>query len=265
MASVYPGGLDALNTGHVDSVGEVIHASDINNLADGVNKIEAELGISPKGTFSTVASKLNALYYGTVTTAGRNAITAGNRPPGLTVFNSTTNHYEFNSGSDAVPVWQAVGQDLLFVNANIDPAAAIDVSKLAGVYTTYVPAITSIGSTFTLGNGIAAGRYLQIGKMVTGRATIQMGSTTSFGTGSEWDISLPINPNNTTGNFATRIETLYFDASGGGFQSGFGYYANTPNKVILYIHPGTVWVDATHPWTWAVNDVVIINFTYEAA
>lgn len=109
MASSYPNGLDALTTTHQDSVGEVIHATDVNNLADAVNKIEAELGILPKGTFSSVSAKLGALFYGQVTTTQRDAIAQGNRPPGLIVFNTTTNRYEFNSGSDVTPTWSPVG------------------------------------------------------------------------------------------------------------------------------------------------------------
>src|SRR3954469_19749738 len=107
MASNYPNGLDSLNTSHVDSVGELIHAVDINTLADAVDKIEAELGILPKGTFSSVAAKLGSLYYGTI--SDPNALGAGSRPKGLIVFNTTNNRYEFNSGTDAAPSWAPVG------------------------------------------------------------------------------------------------------------------------------------------------------------
>lgn len=43
------------------------------------------------------------------TTAQRNALTAAQRPPGRTIFNSTTGTLEVNTGTAAVPVWAAVG------------------------------------------------------------------------------------------------------------------------------------------------------------
>lgn len=61
MPTAYPAGLDTLPTNHVDSIGEIIHAIDVNNLADAVNKVEAELGVLPKGTFASVRARLDAI------------------------------------------------------------------------------------------------------------------------------------------------------------------------------------------------------------
>lgn len=61
MASTYPNTLDALSTAHVDNVQEIIHAQDIDDLADATNKIETELGTLPKGTYSNVKTRLDAL------------------------------------------------------------------------------------------------------------------------------------------------------------------------------------------------------------
>lgn len=52
-----------------------------------------------------IVRALGGLYGGSFTTAQRDAIAAGRRPYGLVVLNSTTNRYEWNSGSDAVPNW----------------------------------------------------------------------------------------------------------------------------------------------------------------
>lgn len=46
---------------------------------------------------------------GAFTTAARDAIPAGSRPYGLKILNTTTNRYEWNAGTDAVPNWQPVG------------------------------------------------------------------------------------------------------------------------------------------------------------
>jgi hypothetical protein len=61
MASNYPGSLDSFSTTHADDVGEIIHASTVNDLADGVNKIEAELGTDPSDTYTDVATRLDAI------------------------------------------------------------------------------------------------------------------------------------------------------------------------------------------------------------
>lgn len=72
MPSNYPGGLDSLSITHADGIGEVIHASTTNDLADAVNKIEAELGVDPAGTNLTVAERLDDLldYIDTVASGG---------------------------------------------------------------------------------------------------------------------------------------------------------------------------------------------------
>ena len=58
MASAYPDGLDSLSTSHQDNVDEIIHASTVNDLADAVNKIEAELGTDPKASAADVKTRI---------------------------------------------------------------------------------------------------------------------------------------------------------------------------------------------------------------
>ena len=132
MASSYPGGLDSQSTSHQDNVGEFIHASTINDLADAVNKIEAELGTLPKGNFASVSAKLKALFYGQVTTTQRDAIASPNRPAGLIVFNTTTNRYEYNSGNDTTPNWQPVGPAGPWGTADIQDSAITSIKIAAG-------------------------------------------------------------------------------------------------------------------------------------
>lgn len=52
---------------------------------------------------------LGGLFAGTFTTAQRDGITAGLRPYGLVILNSTTNRLEINLGTDPSPNWQPVG------------------------------------------------------------------------------------------------------------------------------------------------------------
>lgn len=66
MAATYPGALDTgLVTTRVS--GNTIPASDHNDLADAVQKIEAELGTSPRGAFADVKARLAAAFSATVT------------------------------------------------------------------------------------------------------------------------------------------------------------------------------------------------------
>jgi hypothetical protein len=51
MASVYPGGLDSFATNKADATTTPTdHPTHHNDLADAVNKIEAELGVDPAGS-----------------------------------------------------------------------------------------------------------------------------------------------------------------------------------------------------------------------
>lgn len=59
MASVYPGALDAFATDKTNAtVAEDDHPGHHNDLADAVNKIEAELGVNPSGAAASVADRL---------------------------------------------------------------------------------------------------------------------------------------------------------------------------------------------------------------
>lgn len=61
MSSVYPGGLDSFATDKTnDTVQEDDHPEHHNDLADAVNKIEAELGTNPSAGSSTVADRIGA-------------------------------------------------------------------------------------------------------------------------------------------------------------------------------------------------------------
>lgn len=61
MASTYPTTLDSLATNKTDAtVSSTDHPQHHDDLADAVNKIEAELGVLPKGSFADVATRLGS-------------------------------------------------------------------------------------------------------------------------------------------------------------------------------------------------------------
>jgi microcystin-dependent protein len=55
-----------------------------------------------------IVRALGGLFAGAYTTAQRDAIPAGFRPFTLVIFNTTTNRFEWNAGTDAAPNWQPV-------------------------------------------------------------------------------------------------------------------------------------------------------------
>jgi len=65
MASSYPGALDTLATNKTDAtLSNNDHPAHHDDLADAVNKIEAELGINPSGGYADVVARLNAIVTG---------------------------------------------------------------------------------------------------------------------------------------------------------------------------------------------------------
>lgn len=62
MASTYPGTLDNFATTRANATATTnTHPADHNDLADAVNKIEAELGTDPAGAVATVKARLDAI------------------------------------------------------------------------------------------------------------------------------------------------------------------------------------------------------------
>lgn len=63
MASNYPAALDTIPTNKLDVTGQGSgdHAGHHNTMADAINKIEAELGVNPSGSFATLVLRLAAL------------------------------------------------------------------------------------------------------------------------------------------------------------------------------------------------------------
>ncbi len=77
MGSSYPSSLDSFPTNRSNTTQQSnTHPGDHNNFADAINKIEAELGTVPKGSYSSVKSRLAALE-ASLQVVPRKLITAG--------------------------------------------------------------------------------------------------------------------------------------------------------------------------------------------
>jgi hypothetical protein len=155
------------------------------------------------------------------------------------------------------PARLAVGANNLFLRANSAAATGLE---WAGTYTAYTPTFTN----FTLGNGTAVGRYMQIGKTVFVEIKVTLGSTSSMG--SDPYVFLPVNCNMVYGMQGSAVIQDYGTIE---YVCGAANpYADSLRLFLVgaggtYANYGIV--NATSPMTWTTNDNFTIRATYEAA
>jgi hypothetical protein len=155
------------------------------------------------------------------------------------------------------PARLAVGANNLFLRANSSAATGLE---WAGTYTAYTPTFTN----FTLGNGTAVGRYMQIGKTVFVEIKVTLGSTSSMG--SDPYVFLPVNCNMVYGMQGSAVIQDYGTIE---YVCGAANpYADSLRLFLVgaggtYANYGIV--NATSPMTWTTNDNFTIRATYEAA
>jgi hypothetical protein len=97
---------------------DLTQAQSVGSLAIGeagliLNRFGAgEAQISGAFRSSGILRGTGGVYIGQFTTTARNAIGAGLAPNGLIIFNTTTNQFEWNSGTDGARAWAPLGIDL---------------------------------------------------------------------------------------------------------------------------------------------------------
>lgn len=119
-------------------------------------------------------------------------------------------------------------------------------------WTTYTPATTGMA----LGNASVSASYTQIGKTVHVQVFIKFGSTTTLGT--DPNIGLPIAARDMELTTGTAI---YVDVSANSAKyMGAWRYGYLTRE-------GGPWgqAGASSPFIWAVNDIILLSLTYEAA
>lgn len=150
-------------------------------------------------------------------------------------------------------------------NSNIASDAAIQASKIDASYTAYMPAWTSDGSPPSLGNATVKAAYAQIGDLVHVFCQIDFGSTTTFGSG-HYTFSLPVNMS--TNVVLVGQSVLNRNSAGTGYTAAAAIETSSTTFQIFY--PATYLgaataIGAAAPWTWAENDIIQWNFTYQSA
>ena len=126
---------------------------------------------------------------------------------------------------------------------------ALATIQTGGIWTAYTPTWTATSNP-DIGNGTLTGKYTIIGKTCHLNIYLLAGSTTTYGTG-EWIFSIP-----KTASGATESGTVKILDSGTGW---FDLVCKFSNTTTIYIPP----VTASYPMTWAENDTLWLNITYE--
>ena len=121
-----------------------------------------------------------------------------------------------------------------------------------------------------LGNGTWNGYYQQINKTVFVRMRIQMGSTTTYGTGN-YRFDLPVTARSTGWQIGDPVGVFQaYDSSAGSVFGGQVLWQST-TQVTTYAYSDvldTIYLleaNKDNPFTLAVNDELKLYFTYEAA
>lgn len=135
-------------------------------------------------------------------------------------------------------------------------------AMLGGTGATFSPTWTNL----SLGNATQTARYVQFNKFVYFTIAIVVGSTTSVGTGPIF--TLPVTAQSSA---KTVLGSIYFeDNSAPANNAGFCLKASTTQGVITVFGVGggnatNDGVTASVPFPFAVNDLINISGSYEAA
>jgi hypothetical protein len=146
------------------------------------------------------------------------------------------------------------------------PTARTDSRPTLGTYTawtTYTPTF-SAATGGTIGNGTIAGRYTQIGKLVTLSIYFTFGSTTDQGSG-QFKFTTPVAASASTYGFFGGI--ALGNQPGQAAYTGLVGFAGDANHVVIF----AVGVDTVGGWginqpaAWSTGEEIRLSITYEAA
>lgn len=197
--------------------------------------------------------------------------TSGTSPPGAAKYGdlwyNTTNDVIYQYLTDGTgSYWIDISSQTIaantsnVVNGNLTVSGDISVTGYA--WQSYTPSWTTSGTAPSLNNGSITGKYKQIGKTVFVRVRLQIGSTTTTGTGN-WRISLPVAAADANG---VVMPSTYLD-NGVAWHTGVvncEYDGQTSYVVPLLGTSPSGAVTATSPFTWNAGDSLVFNGSYES-
>jgi len=145
--------------------------------------------------------------------------------------------------------------------------AAGELQVLGSVPATYTPALSSTGTTPTMGSGaVNDGLYTQQNHLAVVWFDVAFGTGMAAGTG-YYQISLPVNVDPGAMDYmAVGSGMLYDDSGDDPWQAQFIMLPGAPSVVrIAYAGlGGQDWATGSGPFTWAVDDRITGRLVYPA-
>ena len=141
-------------------------------------------------------------------------------------------------------------------------------AKLASAAVAWTGFTTTWTNTLTnpvIGNGTNTGYYSQIGRVVNFRITINCGSTTTYGTGTNFFFTYPVAP---SANIQSRQQTcaiVIYDATSTGQTLYVGSHDAGSVRFLGRAPTATALFNATGPYTLVSGSSIHISGTYESA
>ena len=134
--------------------------------------------------------------------------------------------------------------------------------KWTGAVTSYTPTWTADGGSPAIGNGTLVGYWQRYGNLCHVKFYLQIGSTTTKGTGG-WYFSLPFGSGVT---FTTGCSGAYYaeDFAVTGYR-GLFYLLSDATKFGLLNGAANSALGATSPFTFGTSDYISGEFIYEVA
>ena len=158
------------------------------------------------------------------------------------------------------------------LDANVTTAKILDANvtnaKLASTavaWTGFTPTWTNTLTNPVIGNGTIAGYYAQVGRVVNFRVTINCGSTTTYGTGTNYFFTYPVAA---SANIQSRQQTcsiVIYDAASTGQTLYVGSHDAGSVKFLGRAPTATALFNATGPYTLVSGSSIHISGTYESA
>lgn len=147
-------------------------------------------------------------------------------------------------------------------------AADLNAATQQSAWTSYSSSWTSSGTAPAIGNGSIVGYYSKIGRLVTVRAAVYCGTSTTFGSG-YYGLSLPFAAQ------VTNVPSGLFAIAGSWVLSNAGTTFYDVNAMIVQSSPSTVngivngsgsFFGAANPaaWTAAASTYFVATITYES-
>lgn len=131
---------------------------------------------------------------------------------------------------------------------------------LQATWDIYVPTVTGTTDP-SIGNGVLTGRYLRLGKTIICTIVMQMGSTTTYGSGT-WTITLPVASVWASQTDVSMGSAHLFDTSATARKTGQVF--NVGQSTVQIVTDSATLVGTAVPWTWATGDVLSLDLVYEA-